>query len=191
MQSPCAPAGAAAAMVARHSSPAVGVSDRGRCGLKGRLRDPCLAVALRTGCERVVQPVGKGEVPDLIGRELEFTAAVGQLMRWQRHDPGVVDEQVQRPFPGGDEGAHGVEVREVKPADADGLVAGRVTDIDGGSLAGSRVADREHHIGAPGGERAGVSMPMPDDAPVTIARRRERSMPSATSQIVDAAPKPV
>lgn len=36
-----------------------------------------------------------------------------------------------------------------------------------------------------------VSMPMPDDAPVTIARRPERSTPSATSQIVDSAPKPV
>ena len=80
--------------------------------------DPCLGVAVRTGGERVVQPAGQGEVPDVVGRELQLPAAVGQLMRWQRHHSGVVDEQVQRPVPGGDEGAHGVEVGEVESADA-------------------------------------------------------------------------
>jgi hypothetical protein len=61
---------------------------------------------------------------------------------------------VQRPVPGGDEGAHGVEVGEIESADADGLVAGRAADIDSGPLAGGRVAYGEHHLCARGRERS-------------------------------------
>ena len=158
---------------------------------RAQRHDPRLDPAVRASGKGVMQPGGEGEVPDVVGRELELAAAVGQLTRWQRHHSGVVDEQMQRPVPGGDERVHGVEVGEVESADPDGLVAGRAADIDSGPLDGG-VSRTASITSAPVAASArAVSMPIPDEAPVTIARRPERSTLSVTSQIVDSAPKPV
>ena len=121
---------------------------------RAQRHDPCLGVALRAGGQRVVQPAGQGEVPDVVSRELQLPAAIGHLTRRQCHHAGVVDEQVQRPVPGGDESAHGIKVGEVESADAGPPVPVVRADIDGGPLAGGGVADGEHHLGARGGERS-------------------------------------
>ena len=60
----------------------------------------------------------------------------------------------------------------------DGAVAGGGGDVGGGPVAGVDVAHGERDVGARAGERPAVSIPMPDEPPVTIARLPLRSIPA-------------
>ena len=69
----------------------------------------------------------------------------------ERHHAGVVDQDVQRAVPGGDERGDRGLVGEVEAADADGPAV----DRRGGALARGGVAHGEGHLGAGAGQRAG------------------------------------
>jgi hypothetical protein len=77
------------------------------------------------GGERVVQPGGEGEVAQEVRGELHFPALAGALELRERHDAGVVDQDVQRLVPGSGEAADGVLVGQVQGAHRD-LVLDRV-----------------------------------------------------------------
>lgn len=68
--------------------------------------------------------------------------------------------------------------------DVDVVAAGAFGDIGGDVVAGARVAHGECDIGAGASQRACGSIPMPEEAPVTIARRLDRLSPSTTWSVV-------
>jgi hypothetical protein len=106
------------------------------------------------GRERAVQAGGQGEVAEVVGGELHLPAFGGAHQRGG-HQPGVVDQDVQRARPVRGEGAHGCLVGEVERGDQDRLVAGAGDDVPGGAVARLFVADGEGDLGAGTGQRAG------------------------------------
>ena len=109
----------------------------------------------------------------------------------ERHDAGVVDQDVQRLVPGSGEAAHGVLVGQVQGAHRDLGVAGGADDA-GGELPGCLRAPHGQDDLRPGrGQARAVSVPMPEPAPVTMARLPDRSTPSITSAAVEWRPNGV
>lgn len=92
----------------------------------------------------------EGEVADVVGGELALEARGRALELLDGHHARVVDEHVQRPVPGGDEGADRVEVGQLERRDADIAV-----DVGGDALAGLGVADGDRYLGAGLRQRAG------------------------------------
>ncbi len=90
----------------------------------------------------------------MVGRELHLPALPGQLEVGQRHHAGVVDEHLQRPAPGRDEGGDRPLVGKIEPADVDGGVARRGGDLGGRSTAGIGVPYGECDLGARARQRA-------------------------------------
>jgi hypothetical protein len=83
-----------------------------------------------------VQAEAQGEVPQVVDRELHLPA-LGRALLGQRHDPGVVDQHVQRPVPVGNERRDRRSVGQVEPGDVNVRVAGGGSDVGGDT--GSRV----------------------------------------------------
>ena len=142
--------------------------------------------------QRRVQPEGELEVTEVVGRELHLPALGSALQLGQRHDAGVVDQDVQSALPGGDEVADRLPVSQVESRHVDLGVAGRRSDglarprCPAARLRTARVTS------APIAAKArAVSMPMPDAPPVTTTRLPDRSMPSVTSAVVESNPNGV
>ncbi len=104
------------------------------------------------GRERAVQAGGKREVAEMIGGELELPALWCAGLR-ARHHAGVVDQDVQRPVPGGDQRRDRCRVGEVHGRDEDVGVGATGHDRRRDTLSCVGVADREGHLRADGGER--------------------------------------
>lgn len=126
---------------------------------------------------------GEGEVAEVVGRELQLPALPGSLEA-AGDQPGIVEEQVKRAVPRLDKACDGDPVREVEPEDAGPNRSGRLLDRLGDRVARGRVPDGERHLRARGGQRTAVSLPMPEEPPVTIARTPVRSTPWSTSSAV-------
>ena len=108
------------------------------------------------GSNRLEQPPGEREVPQVIGAELHLEAVGGVAAR-DGHDPGVVDEHVETvgvglpPQPGEliDRG----QVGEIESLYLDGRLRGARADLLGGRLALGHVAHGEGDLGTVAGER--------------------------------------
>ncbi|SOE78152.1 hypothetical protein SAMN05446589_7836 [Streptomyces sp. OV198] len=127
---------------------------------------------------------------------LEFGLASGDLNEWvwPAERQGMERSLMRGPGPGARgarEGGDQRPVGEIKRADMDGVVPGRLADAGRGALAGVRAADREGGQGAGAREGTGGLGARPDAAPVTTACLPERSTPSMTSAAVDPSPKGV
>jgi hypothetical protein len=111
-------------------------------------------------------------VAEVVRGELRLPAvrgALGQVLSLlarthRKQDPGVVDEDVRGPRPGGGEGVDGGEVGQVEACDTDIVAPRGGLDIGGGVLAGVGVADGQGHPGAGAGQRAGGLHPDPRSA---------------------------
>jgi len=88
------------------------------------------------------EQVRERERPEVIRADLHLEA-VRRAPLGQRHDAGVVDEDVERAVPAGGERAHGAEIGEVERAHLGGAGHRR-----SGGLAACGVAHREHDAGA-------------------------------------------
>jgi hypothetical protein len=106
------------------------------------------------GSQRVAQPEGQGEVAHVVRGELQLPSERGVGLR-RVHDPGVVDEHVQRPVPRRGERLDGPEVHEVELTDADGVVAGGLRDVLRDPSPGLDVADGKRDLRARAGQCAG------------------------------------
>ena len=126
---------------------------------------------------------------EVVRRELQLPALRRTGLR-QGHDPGVVDQDVQRSVPAIDEGRDRRPVGEVQRCDQDLLVAGG-REVAGGALAGVEITDGEGHLGAGARERSGR---LDADAGGSAGDDRAgpvRSIAATTSAAVDRAPKGV
>jgi hypothetical protein len=94
-------------------------------------------------------------VPQVVGGELLLVAADPPLKLRKYHDPGIVDQNVQRASPVVGERGHRFQVRHVHPGDVDGIVAGLDAQVgcDLPSCVGT--PDREGDLGAGGRQCAG------------------------------------
>jgi hypothetical protein len=98
---------------------------------------------------------------------------------------------VERPAPGRDEGGDRGSVGEVEPPDVDGVVA-VVAVMSAAVRLPASVLRTASVTSAPASARArAVSIPIPDEEPVTIARLPLRSIPASTSAAVDSNPNGV
>jgi hypothetical protein len=88
------------------------------------------------------QEVGQREVPEVVGAELRLEAVDGLGLR-HRHDPGVVDEDVEVAAPAGGERAHRVQRGEVERTHLPVAGEGR-----GDALALGGVAHRQDDVRA-------------------------------------------
>ena len=131
------------------------------------------------------RPSGQREVAEVVGGELELPALRGVRLG-AGHDPGVVDQDVQRPVPRGDQGAHGPDGRPGRArARRHRVVArARATMSSRRRAAGAGVAHGQGDLSARPASARAVSSPMPAAPPVTRARRPERSRPATTSAAV-------
>ena len=95
-----------------------------------------------------MQPDGEREVAEMICGELHFVPAGRHRQLLDRHHPGVVDQDVQRPVPRPDEGVDAGEVAQVERGDPGGPA-----DVRGHALTRGDVADRKRDLGTRVGER--------------------------------------
>jgi hypothetical protein len=116
---------------------------------------------------------------------MQLVAAGGEGALGDRHHAGAVDENVQRSFPAVEECAYGGEVRQLESLDVDGGGAGAVADLCGGGFAAATSRAVRVTAAPRRASTRAVSVLMPDEAPVTIARRPERSTPARTSSAVE------
>lgn len=91
------------------------------------------------------QQVGQRKRAEVVGADLQFEAVAGAALR-HPHDPGIVDQEIQRFGPPSGEGAHGGQIGQVEPAYLSGPGHG-----GSGALAFGGVADGEHDPGADAG----------------------------------------
>jgi hypothetical protein len=105
------------------------------------------------GRECAMQSGGQCEVAEMIGGELELPTLRRSGQR-AGHDPGIVDQDVHRLVPRGDERRDRCRVGEVNRRDQDVGVAGGGLDLRGDALSRVGGADREGHLCTRGGECA-------------------------------------
>ena len=101
-----------------------------------------------------MQPSGQGEVTEMVRGELHLPPLRSPQLRGG-HDAGVVDQDVQRPVPVGDEGRDGRLISEIQRRDQDPLVAGAGRDVFGGTRASLDVAHGQGDLGVRARERPG------------------------------------
>jgi hypothetical protein len=65
----------------------------------------------------------------MIGRELHLLTAISQSQLLDRHHAGVVDEDVERSLPRGDEGVDAGEIGQFQSGDRNLVVAGAGADV--------------------------------------------------------------
>jgi hypothetical protein len=125
--------------------------------------------------QRGAQPERQSEVPEVVGCELQLIAFRRVLQLRQGHDPGIVDEHVQRPVPVGNECGNRSQHREVEMNGADVWVAGGGGETRGRLRPGGQIADGQRHLGTGEGQRPrrldadSGSCPGDDDAPARKA----------------------
>jgi hypothetical protein len=132
--------------------------------------------------QQVQQEPGQREVAEVVGAELHLEA-VGREGARDRHDPGVVHQQVQGGVAlaeGVGEGAHGGEAREVQGERLHRIRRGR----EGGDLllGGARllgIAAGQHHAGAAPRERPRGLEPEP-----AVRSRHDRHAPVERRHVV-------
>jgi hypothetical protein len=104
------------------------------------------------GGEGVVQAQRECEVAEVVGGEVRLDALRVQREFGQRHDAGVVDEQVERSGPASGEGGHRPGVGEVESAHTNSGIAGAGSDVGGRPCSCIGVAHRECDVGARAGQ---------------------------------------
>lgn len=109
----------------------------------GADRDDAGATVGACGGQHIVQAGGK---PHVVGGELHLPPLLGTLELGQYHDPGVVDEDVQRVFPGGDKGRNGALIGEVERCDAEAQISSGRGNIGCGVIVGVSVALGKRHL---------------------------------------------
>ena len=97
---------------------------------------------------------GQREVAEVVRRELQLPPLRGTGLG-VGHDPGVGDQDVQRPVPCLDEGGDRGDVRQFEVLDAEAGVSGRRGDLGRGGSARLQVADRQRDLGAGSGQGSG------------------------------------
>ena len=103
------------------------------------------------------QQPGEGEVPQVVGSELQLEPVPGGLPG-REHHPGVVDQQVDPRVPGPQfacGGADGIQRGQVEGLDHDVRAGGGAGDAGGGALALLGVPHGQHHRRAARGEDPG------------------------------------
>ena len=130
------------------------------------------------GGERIVQPDGEREVAEMVCGELHLVPARRHGQLRHRHHPGVVDQDVERPGPGPDEGRDAGQVAEVDGADARRARCRCCPGSRRRRDRRTRCCRTASVTDAPAAASArAVSTPIPDEAPVTIAVLPVRSTP--------------
>jgi hypothetical protein len=79
--------------------------------------------------QSAMQPGRQGEVPQIVGAELQFEALRRLLQVRHRHDAGVVDEDVERTRPAFYERLHRAEIGQIDGFDHDPAVSGRLAKV--------------------------------------------------------------
>jgi hypothetical protein len=98
---------------------------------------------------------------------------------------------VERAAPVGDEGGDRSSIREVERCDPDPFVTRAWTMSSATRFPASTFRTASVTSAFARASARAVSIPMPEAAPVTIARRAVRSTPATTSAAVDCAPNGV
>ena len=125
-------------------------------------------------------------MPEVIGRELQLPSFRREVQLRYRHHACVVDQDVERSIPARDE--RGTERGSARSSSAT-MAAPAMSAASRRPAAVSRTANVTSAPAVPSARA--VSLPMPDEAPVTIARLPLRSIPAMTSAAVEWAPKQV
>jgi hypothetical protein len=111
---------------------------------------------VRDGDQRWQQQPGQGEVPEVISGELHLVA-VGALPAWDRHDAGVIDQEIESGIVGGDQDSANVrtDVRSAEVQSPDLEIARLGPHGLDGCVALGHIPYRESDIGAVACERLG------------------------------------
>jgi hypothetical protein len=115
------------------------------------------------GGHPVEQETGPGEVPEVVGAELQLEA-VGRRPTGRVHDTGVVDQQVDPPVATAESLGRDpdrIERRQIEMLELELGPRHRCGDVVEGGAAPVEVAHGHHHGGAVSGQPAGGLEPQP------------------------------
>ncbi len=99
-----------------------------------------------------MQPESQRKVTEVVGGELHLPP-LRRVLLGQGHDPGIVDQHVQRPAPTRGERGHRRQIGQVEPLDAELPVARGGRNLGGDLRPSVCVAHGERDVGTGSGER--------------------------------------